>query len=102
MTRPDYFKTKLKISNDDENEISVGERTETRWFRNGLGGTERDDRVGIDSELLKQGKVAISILSTNNACLTEPTFRFDVGEEDVARIKQIGVDIAQEVACSCL
>ena len=98
----DYFKTKLKISNDDENEMACWRKNETRWFRNGFGGTERDDRVGIDSELLKQGKVAISILSTNNACLTEPTFGFDLGEEDVARIKQIGVDIAQEVACSCL
>mgnify|MGYP001163795088 FL=1 len=99
----DYFKTNLNISGDDENGTARWRTSETRWFRNGFGGTERDDRVGIDSELLKQGKVAISILTTNNACLTDPTLRFDISEEDAARIKQIGDDIARELASSlCL
>ena len=98
----DYFKTNLNISKDDGNGTSKWRTSETRWFRNGFGGTERDDRFGIDSELLKQGKVAISILTTNNACLTDPSYRFDISEEEAARIKQIGVDIAREVADSCI
>ena len=98
----DYFKTNLNISKDDGNGTSKWRTSETRWFRNGFGGTERDDRVGIDSELLKQGKVAISILTTNNACLTDPSYRFDISEEEAARIKQIGVDIAREVADSII
>jgi 5'-nucleotidase len=98
----DYFKTNLNISKDDGNGTTKWRTSETRWFRNGFGGTERDDRFGIDSELLKQGKVAISILTTNNACLTDPSYRFDISEEEAARIKQIGVDIAREVADSCI
>ena len=98
----DYFKTNLNISKDDGNGTSKWRTSETRWFRNGFGGTERDDRFGIDSELLKQGKVAISILTTNNACLTDPSYRFDISEEEAARIKQIGLDIAREVADSII
>jgi len=94
----DYFKNQTK---NDETAVTTTMDTwgtnETRWFRNGFGGTERDDRDGIDSELLKQGKVAISILTTNNACLTERVVGFSVCEEEAMRIKLVGDEIAKEV-----